>query len=82
MLEELAPRCHLSALVKRPKRKFSSSPQVFKVAYILGQAALKSCVFARHLLFIRCHDFRTAPTFFHQLLLRGHDTKNEAGALS
>ena len=36
----------------------------------------------RHLLFIRCHDFRTAPTFFRQLLLGGHDTKNGAGALS
>ena len=85
MLEELAPRCHLSALVKRPKRKFSSSPP---------PSGFQGCLDSRPGC-IEKLDVRTPPPFYPlprlshgpnffppALAQGGQDTKNGAGALS
>ena len=73
MFEERPHRCHLSAPVKKPKRKFSSSSPGLKVA----TQALKSWMFARSL-FLHSHDFRTLSTFLPGFCYEGTTRKSRA----
>ena len=73
MFEERPHHCHLSAPVKRPKRKFSSSGPGLKVA----SQALKSWMFARSL-FLPSHDFRTLSTFSPGFCYEGTTRKSRA----